>query len=178
MKRTLTLLLIAVSFLAYSCFNTPVVEIPDEVVGLAPVYSVDDWREIRLLPPRNVERLGKIYYKDGFIFAGEIGHGIHIINNADPSQPVKTAFIQIRGNSDIAVKGAVLYANSLTDMVVLDISNPDTLLVVQRLENVFPQNSGAEFPVGFCGFFECPDPSLGPVIAWEEKLLKKPQCWH
>ena len=49
--------------------------------------------------------------------------GIHVIDNKNPENPVKIAFIKIAGNVDISVKDNYLYADSLKDLLVFNISN-------------------------------------------------------
>ncbi|HMN89006.1 MAG TPA: hypothetical protein PKD70_00640 [Saprospiraceae bacterium] len=153
-------------------------EIPEQVMGLAPVYATTDWRVIKVSDSRAIQKLGKMYYKDGYIFAGERGQGIHIIDNRDPFNPRRLKFIEIAGNSDVAIKGNFLYANNLFDLVVLDISNLDQIRVVSRVEKAFPNIEATPLPDNYTGFFECTDPARGVVSHWEEQLLKRPQCWR
>lgn len=176
MRITNLILLIGLLILC-SCFEE-LQEIPEETIGLAPIYaSIDDWDEIVINPAREIEQLGKIYYKSPYIYATERGQGIHIVDNSDPEDPVRVAFLKIIGNSDLAIRGNTLYANNLSDLVAVDISNLDSVVVMQRLAGVF-SNVGAEFPENYFGFFECADPAMGPVAAWFETTLVEPQCWR
>jgi hypothetical protein len=171
------LLLIALALLGHSCIPEKV-EIPEQTIGLAPVYHEGDWKAIASEPPQSIRRLFKIYYKDNYIFAGESQQGIHVIDNTDPANPQPLHFIRIIGNSDIAIRGNVLYANNLTDLVVIDISNLNDIRLLSRLEGVFPQLAGAPIPLQYVGFFECPDEAMGTIVGWTEQLLKKPECWR
>jgi hypothetical protein len=105
-----------------------------------PIYKTKDEvrNEIKRGPARDIERPGKIYILGNTIFLNEIDKGIHIIDNTNPSNPVKTGFINIPGNLDIAAKGNILYADLYTDIVTLDISNPSNIAVKKITENVFP----------------------------------------
>jgi hypothetical protein len=153
------------------------VEIPDEVTGLAPIYFDGDWQVITSKPPQPIESLFKIYYKDDYLFVGEAQKGVHVIDNTDPLNPERIRFIQIIGNSDIAIKGNILYANNLSDLVAINITDLENIEVISRQENVFPQ-AGGQLPAGYVGFFECPDPNLGPIIGWSETNLESPECWR
>lgn len=155
----------------------PKVDIPEQVTGLAPIYYEGDWRDIGAEPPQPIRELFKIYYKDSIIFAGESLQGIHVIDNTDPFYPETIKFIRIPGNSDIAIKGNTLYANNLSGLVALDISNLDDIRVLSRLENAFP-GGGAPLPDNYFGFFECPDTSMGAIVGWAEKVLERPECWR
>jgi len=151
--------------------------IPAEVIGLAPIYASDDWQDIQILAPQSIENLGKIYYKTPFIYATERGRGIHIIDNSNPEQPKAEAFLQIAGNSDLAIRNQILYANNVNDLVAIDISDLSDLKIVERLANVY-QVTGSDFPEGYQGYFECVDPNLGQVVGWFETTLREPECWR
>jgi hypothetical protein len=86
-----------------------------------------------------VERPGKIYIKDQYIFLNDIDKGIHIIDNSNPDQPRNVAFIDIPGNLDIAVKGNTLYADLYTDLVAIDITNPLQVSLKKVVESIFPR---------------------------------------
>lgn len=154
-------------------------DIPETVQGLAPIYSGADWKTIQTVDPQPIQQLGKIYYKTGFIFVGEVGKGIHIIDNRNPSDPKRVKFLEINGNTDIAIKGNMMYANNAKDLVVLDISNLDNITLLKRVPDVFPLLDGSGmFPAGYSGYFECVDSKKGVVIGWEEMTLNNPECWR
>lgn len=92
---------------------------------------------VKTLPAQNLENPGKIYVKDNYLFINEVKKGIHVIDNTNPSFPKAISFISILGNVDIAVKGNILYADSYTDFVALDISNPNNVKEVSRTKEVF-----------------------------------------
>lgn len=92
---------------------------------------------------------GKIYFRtDDYLFVGEKHHGIHIYDNADPSNPQNVGYVQIPGNTDMAVKGNIMYANSYTDMYAIDISNPSNPEIVDRIDKVFENSSMSEGNMG------------------------------
>lgn len=87
---------------------------------------------------RTVENPGKINIRGNYIFLNEVDRGIHVINNANPSQPQHVAFIDIPGNMDMAVKGNILYADLYTDLVAIDITDPLNAKLMKTVEGVFP----------------------------------------
>ena len=97
---------------------------------------------------REIENPGKLFIKGNFIFLNEVDKGVHIINNANPANPVNVAFIDIPGNLDLAVNGNALYADLYTDMVTLDISDPLNVVVKKYNEGVFPFR---QYGYGFAG---------------------------
>ncbi|HKP32984.1 MAG TPA: hypothetical protein VJT83_09660, partial [Chitinophagaceae bacterium] len=105
-----------------------------------PVYkSMTEVRaNIKSNSPRILERPGKIFIRDNYIFLNELDKGIHVIDNSNPASPQNIAFIDIPGNIDIAVKGNTMYADCYADMVTLDITNPLQATLKNVRENEFP----------------------------------------
>ena len=119
--------------------------------------------------PQQLEQPGKIYVYDEFIFVNEYRKGVHIIDNANPADPLFVAFIQIEGNVDIAVMGDILYADNYLDLVAFDISDPRRPVLIKREENVFP-GLGEFGALGTLVYYEqteekieipCTDPNFG-----------------
>jgi hypothetical protein len=88
---------------------------------------------------KDIERPGKIYIRGNYIFLNEVDKGVHIIDNSNPAAPRQISFVDIPGNLDMAVKGNILYADFYTDLVAIDISNPQSVVVKKFTENVFPE---------------------------------------
>jgi hypothetical protein len=91
--------------------------------------------------PQALKQPGKLYIYGNYIFLNEVEKGIHVIDNSDPASPRNLAFINIPGNVDLAVKGTILYADSYSDLVTLDISNPQQVVAKNFLNNVFPHRN-------------------------------------
>ena len=94
---------------------------------------------VKILPPQKTIKSGKIYVYEEFIFINDEEKGIHIIDNTIPTAPKKISFLKILGNTDIAIKDQMLFADSFTDLVVFDISDIRKIVEKKRLNNVFPQ---------------------------------------
>ncbi|MBK6619732.1 MAG: hypothetical protein IPH04_20430 [Saprospirales bacterium] len=165
-------------FLLFGCLNdTETTRLAvGEVEGFRPVYS-QDWKSIQSLDPRPVGHLGKIYYKDSTIYVAESGWGIHVIDNSDPVNPQRIKFLQIPGCRDIAIKGNILYADNVTDLVAIDISDLNNIKLLKRVEGLYPEVDQTS-PEAYEGYFECVDPAKGAVVAWETATLDNPQCWQ
>jgi hypothetical protein len=93
------------------------------------------------LPARDLERPGKIYVRGPYLFINELKKGIHILDNRNPATPRMLGFLNIPGNTDIAVRGNVLYADSFVDFLAFDITEPTNVRLVKRVENAFPDGS-------------------------------------
>jgi hypothetical protein len=104
-----------------------------------PVYkSLTQVREdMKSGPAQPLRNTGKLYVYGQYVFLNELGSGIHVIDNSNPAQPQNISFINIPGNVDLAVKGNYLYADSYSDLVVLDVSNPGNITSKKFVNNVF-----------------------------------------
>lgn len=96
---------------------------------------------VKTLPAQDLENPGKIYVRGSFLFINERKKGIHLIDNANPASPRVVSFLNIPGNTDIAVRGNVLYADSYTDLLAFDISNPTEAKLLNRVDKAFPSGS-------------------------------------
>jgi hypothetical protein len=89
-------------------------------------------------PARALKNPGKIYIYGNYIFLNEVDEGIHIFDNSQPSSPKNIGFLPIPGNEDIAVRNNVLFADSYSDLVTFDISDPKAITPIKFAENAFP----------------------------------------
>lgn len=67
-----------------------------------------------------------------------------------------------------------MYADQATDLLAIDISNPENVQIASRVKNVFP--FGSQYPQQLGVYFECPDPDKGLVIGWEYATLDSPNA--
>ena len=106
-----------------------------------PVYTTkaEVLAQVKANSPETITNPGKIFYRNGFLFLNEMGQGVHILDVRNPKDPINRAFVKIPGNIDLAVRGNILYADLGIDLVAIDISNPDNVLLKKVLPGVFPQ---------------------------------------
>lgn len=172
MKRFLPLLLI----LFYACEPSGSSREPDQMQGYAPVYaSRQVVNTITTEPSKPTVRPGKIYAYGAYLFQVEQNEGIHIINNSNPQQARKIAFLKVPMATEIAIKSDHLYTNNLNDLVVFNLTNVASPQLVSRIADAFPVIDQTH-PQFTNTFFECADASKGIVVAWELKTLDKPKC--
>jgi hypothetical protein len=88
--------------------------------------------------PRFLEKPGKMYFYNDYIFINEQREGVHIFDNTNPEAPANIGFIKIPGNVDIAIRQNTLYADNYIDLLTIDISNISSPQLIHRNENVFP----------------------------------------
>ncbi|WP_431125585.1 LVIVD repeat-containing protein [Flagellimonas flava] len=137
-KILLVLSLVAISFV--SCESNDDSDYAEYLVARPLVISKAELTTIDIIAPTPINESGKVYTYQDYIFINDKYQGVHVIDNSNALQPRKIAFIKIPGNVDISVKDDFLYADSLTDLVVLDISDINNISQVNRLENVLYNN--------------------------------------
>ncbi|MEQ9304416.1 MAG: hypothetical protein RJQ14_10930, partial [Marinoscillum sp.] len=101
---------------------------------------------------RSIVDPGKIFVYNNLILVGEEGHGIHIIDNSDPGSPTPLSFINIPGNREYFVQDGFLYAESIYDMLKIDIHDISNPSIVKRLKNAFSDplvNSDGDVVISF-----------------------------
>ncbi len=81
---------------------------------------------------------GKIYVQGNYIFLAEKEKGIHIIDNSNSANPINKAFIKIPGNEDMGVNSNILFADCYTDLLAIDISNPNNVAIKSYTADVYP----------------------------------------
>lgn len=96
--------------------------------------------------PTSLESTGKLSLFGNYIFLNEVGKGIHVIDNSNPASPQNISFITIPNNVDIAIKGNYLYADSYSDLIVFDISNPTNAQPVKFMNNVMKEKNAYWYP--------------------------------
>lgn len=138
----------------------------------APVYlTYEDLRQsIQKTEVRELVNPGKIYFKDNYIFINEQMEGVHIFDVSNPASPQNKGFIAIPGNVDIAIKGNMLFADSYVDMVVIDISDINSVSEASRMKDIFPYlvpEYDTEYPLAKV------DEEKGVVTKWEIRKVKQ-----
>lgn len=134
-----------------------------ELIQIAKYMPVQEMRslEVGITKPLPVKKTGKIYIYKDYLFINEPNKGIHIYNNANPSAPVNTAFLQIPGNVDLAITNNILYADSYVDLLAFDISSMANIKQVKRVTDVFSQ------------FYLPGNAAQKYVVTYKDTLVKK-----
>lgn len=120
--------------------------------------------EMKSSAARELKNPGKIYIYGNYIFLSETNEGIHIIDNSEPATPKNIAFIPVPGNVDLAVTGNTLYADSYSDLVVFDISDPLAVTAKKFFDNAFAYRN---YYLGFSGIARPANTdSIKVVVSW------------
>ena len=80
-----------------------------------------------------------MFIGDNYILIGENGKGIHILDNADPSNPVNIMFLQLPFTKEFFVDNNMIYAESQYDFIKIDLSDMNNPVMVDRVEYAFAE---------------------------------------
>lgn len=176
--RLLSLLSVILITLFSGCYVEPPFA-PDfpvgEVEGYRPLYVSPDQTNITFTSPRNLRNPGKIYSIAQYLLINEKYEGIHVFDNSNPAAPVALGFLSMVGNTEIAIRNNILYADHLTDLVALDIADWNNIREISRLKKEF---LAQQIPPRNGRYFECINESKGIVVGWELATLKDPKCFR
>jgi hypothetical protein len=140
MKKQISIigLLVISAIMFQGCFKDKQIESKTYIAN-APVYKTykEVRAEIRNEEPRELVNPRKVFLTEKYIFVNELDKGVHVINNTNPTSPQIETFINIPGNVDIFVVGDVLYADSYTDLVAINVSDVKNISVLDRQIDVF-----------------------------------------
>ena len=122
-------------------------ETTKSIIGFKPVYGgIEDIQKlITTTTAQPLKSVGKIYTYGNLLLINEVGKGVHVYDNQDPSAPVNLKFIAIPGNVDVALKDGYLYADLNFGIITLDISDLDHVTLT-HLNTEYKGNSGSESP--------------------------------
>lgn len=136
MKKIIFTFSIIISLLSITSCNQEEYEL--YTLATPVTLTLDEFRSsTEIMVPQRIQESGKIYAYGDYIFVNDKRKGIHVIDNSNLVAPQKIAFIRVLGNEDISIKNNYLYADSMMDLVVFDISNIHRIREVERLEDVF-----------------------------------------
>ncbi|MFT6528764.1 MAG: hypothetical protein ACJAZB_000396 [Psychrosphaera sp.] len=68
-----------------------------------------------------VDNAAKIIIYHDYLFVNDRFKGTHVFDNSEPATPKHIAYFRIVGNQDIAIKDNILYLDSYTDIVAIDL---------------------------------------------------------
>ncbi|MGB5821702.1 MAG: hypothetical protein WBG90_19625 [Saonia sp.] len=155
-----------------SCENNGDSKYADYLVARPIVLSEGEFNNVTVVAPGPIDESGKIYaYKD-YIFVNDKYRGIHVIDNSDPAAPKKLSFIKIAGNVDISIKDDYLYADSIMDLIVLDISDISAIKIVNRMEDVLWNNIIFPLEADFYEYGEI-DYEKDIIVGWETVMERR-----
>lgn len=169
---------IGILFIGLSSCVDPVPRPTQTDVAYVPVYiQPKEARQISFEDPKELGSPGKIYYKGGILFVVEWFRGIHLFDDTDPRNPKALKFLRIPGVTDLAISGSKMYANNLTDLVTIDITDPRNPTVAKVNQGVFELTENNHPPFSDT-YFECPDESLGVIVEWKAVEYNNQKCFR
>lgn len=88
---------------------------------------------------REMTKPGKIYKYGNWLLVNQPYEGIHVFDNADPTNPQGKGFIRIPGCIDMAVRAGNLYVDNAVDLLTINIASLPDIAISSRQRNVFPE---------------------------------------
>jgi hypothetical protein len=85
---------------------------------------------------KEILEVGPSVTNDQYVFVVEPYTGIHVYDISQETEIKKIGFIEVIGVQDLAIDGDILYADNAVDLLTIDISNPSSPKIVDRLVNV------------------------------------------
>lgn len=141
MKRISTFVLLGVVTIFASCVENS--RWTDPVSAYKPVMMDRESLEksVRWQTPVDIKSPAKIYYKDNYILISEHFKGVHVVDNADPKNPVIKGYISVPGCVDMSMKENILYVDNAVDLVAIDMSKIGIgqIEVKKRIKEAFPE---------------------------------------
>jgi len=119
--------------------------------------------------PKIIANPGKIYLYQNWIFLVEKYKGLHLIDNTDPANPVRKAFLTVPGCMDVAVGNGILYVDNAVDLVAVKLDlTQGTAQEVSRRRNTLPEIVS---PAGFIpsSYSRMNRPANTEIIGWLTK---------
>jgi hypothetical protein len=147
---------------------------PERVEGYVPVYAEETAGEVKFTSPRTVKAPGKIYTYGTYLLINEVNRGIHVYENSDPANPEPLGFLEIVGNTDMAIRNNILYANHLGQLLAINVAD---LSAPQKVGEVTITRWLLGVPPPSRSYFQCVEPNNGIVIAWKKETLRNPECY-
>ncbi|ETN93880.1 LVIVD repeat-containing protein [Zhouia amylolytica] len=171
--KTKLILLCFLSLLIASCHSDDEYEVMN--VAVPQYMTMETLRSsVDITVPQPVLESGKIYVQEDLVLINDVKEGIHVIDNSDPENPEKIAFVKIPGNMDMEMKGDFLYADSYVDLVVFDLSDLDKIQEISRLKDVFSYYP--VFPndetIDVVDYSKFPD-TEAVIVGWEVKKERR-----
>jgi hypothetical protein len=174
-KRRIVLYMVPAFLLVLSgCWINEYSSYDDPVEGYRPVYGAAQTQEITLTAARSVNNPGKIYVYGHFLLVNEVNKGIHVFDNTSPENPKVVGFVQLLGNTDMAIRNDVLYADHMGNLVALEVHDFEKLTNIGKLP-LQDWNLGIPPPAG--SYIECVDATKGIITGWEKATLKNRECY-
>lgn len=90
--------------------------------------------------PKPITNPGKLCLYKNWVLLVENYKGVHLIDNSDPVNPVRKAFLTVPGCMEVAVRNDVFYVNNAVDLVGVKVDfNALTATQLSRLTGVLPE---------------------------------------
>ncbi len=175
MKKIILICSIILTVGLFSCKENDDADLETYLIATPIKADLFQFKEeaIAITDPTPIYESGKIYAYKNYIFVNDINRGLHVVDNADPTNPKTISFIKLEGNYDISIKDDRLYADSYGDLVILDISDITNIKKAKRIENAIYQEFwctvgfDVEWPQADYFDYSNFDSNTEAIVGWE-----------
>jgi len=115
----------------------------------SPIFQeLTDWRasSFDFESSRDLNKPGKIYIYQDYLFVMEPMEGIHFIDNSNPADPSNMGFLPIYACADISIKDDFMYVDSYFDILVFDVSDKTNPTLAHRVKDVIEFDNYTALP--------------------------------
>jgi len=154
--------------ISYLCVSAVVLDLDELRLEIQPDYSGN----------QVLERSGKIYQLDQWLFVVEKYRGIHIFDMSDKLNPIRQVYLPIVGALNLTIKDGILYSSAFIDLVIVDLNgllqNDGSELSVVRQEGIFQYPEGRQFfPDGYrMNYYDEYNSAISIVVGYKTKSGK------
>ncbi len=161
-----------------------------EYFAIKTKLTAEEIKKIVVTAPKVMENIGNLGMSGDFVLITEIGRGIHVFNNENPSEPKPVAFISIPATTGFSVKDSILLVDNGNDLLQMTLHQLNDLKstkvdVAKTYVSIDKRTSEVltypNFPIQQNIYFECADTAKVFVTQWEKRKLgdkQKVNCYR
>jgi hypothetical protein len=92
---------------------------------------------VKLTAAKTLKNLGSFILYNHTMFVSERNEGIHVIDYSNPSSPQNKGFIPLPGNTGIAIKNDMVYADCYSDLFIIKLVSATQVELQDLVSNAF-----------------------------------------
>ncbi|MDH5608697.1 MAG: hypothetical protein OEY56_04400 [Cyclobacteriaceae bacterium] len=162
----------------FSCLQAGenVASVPENGEVYAPVYaSRESALTLTVSPAKPISKPANIFTYQQYLMVNIPNEGFHVIDNTNPAQPHQLYFVNIPGNTNLAIKDGYLYVDNYADVVAFTLNDQKELQILGRLSNIMDNQL---YPPYRDVYFECVDTTKGVVVDWVKSNNRNVECYR
>lgn len=128
--------------------------------------------------PKPIANPGKLCLYKNWVLLVENHKGVHLIDNSDPANPVRKAFLTVPGCMEVAVHNDVFYVNNAVDLVGVKVDLLAlTATELTRMRGVLPNLVNPSGYVPYFAIEKCMDDRY-EIVGWKQVSTSRPNNYY